>query len=60
MEKKVQEIKCMSCKKPLTNVTGSVKFLCPNCGKVKIIRCRNCREIVTKYTCPSCGFEGPN
>jgi len=56
----VEEIKCISCKKPLTNDIGSVKFLCPNCGKFEIIRCKNCREIVSKYKCPNCGFEGPN
>jgi len=55
-----EEVKCISCKKPLTNDIGSVKFTCPNCGKFEIVRCRNCREIVSKYTCPNCGFEGPN
>ncbi|MBU0471360.1 MAG: DUF1610 domain-containing protein [Nanoarchaeota archaeon] len=52
--------KCNSCKKVLTNDTGSVSFLCPKCGKHTIIRCKNCRQIVAKYSCPGCGFEGPN
>ncbi len=51
---------CISCKKPLTNDIGSVSFPCPNCGKYIIKRCKNCREIVAKYKCPECGFEGPN
>ena len=48
-----EEIKCISCEKPLTNVVGSVKFLCPSCGKAEIMRCKNCREIVSKYVCPN-------
>jgi hypothetical protein len=39
---------------------GVVKFLCPKCSKPEIIRCKHCREIVAKYKCPECGFEGPN
>jgi len=52
--------KCTSCSKVLTNGQGSTIFVCPKCGKQEIIRCRKCREIVVKYTCPSCGFVGPN
>jgi len=56
MEKKV----CVSCKKQIANEPGSVEFMCPECGKTKIIRCRHCREISAKYRCHECGFEGPN
>jgi Zn-ribbon RNA-binding protein len=42
------------------NFIGSVRFVCPNCGKSEIIRCSDCRMNVIKYTCPSCEFEGPN
>lgn len=56
MEKK----KCVSCKKDITNDSGSAVFMCPGCGKVEIARCKHCREIVAKYKCPECGFEGPN
>jgi len=62
----VQEItsgkgdKCMSCHTSVVNEKGAVKFNCPGCGKYQIIRCLNCRKIVTKYKCPLCGFEGPN
>jgi hypothetical protein len=51
---------CVSCKKKVTNLPGTTKFICPKCGKVEIVRCGHCREIVTKYTCPECGFVGPN
>lgn len=47
-------------KQGLTNDVGGVKFKCPNCLKETISRTGNERQIVTKYTCPSCGFEGPN
>jgi predicted RNA-binding Zn-ribbon protein involved in translation (DUF1610 family) len=52
--------KCISCNTSVVNDPGSVRFPCPNCGKHTIIRCSNCRKIVTKYKCPLCGFEGPN
>ena len=51
---------CSSCKKRLTNDVGSVILNCPKCGKGKITRCKHCRQIAVKYTCPECGFEGPN
>ncbi|MGE0792809.1 MAG: zinc finger domain-containing protein [Candidatus Woesearchaeota archaeon] len=55
-----QTKKCTSCNVPLTNDQGSTSFKCPGCGKEEIVRCRKCREIVVKYTCPQCGFVGPN
>ncbi|MEM4711081.1 MAG: zinc finger domain-containing protein [Candidatus Woesearchaeota archaeon] len=51
---------CISCKVSLINNKGATRFLCPNCGKYEITRCGKCREIVAKYVCPECGFEGPN
>lgn len=59
MENKTEN-KCLSCKRELTNNEGSVIFKCPKCGEGTIMRCKNCREIVAKYKCPQCGFEGPN
>ncbi|MFH1590861.1 MAG: zinc finger domain-containing protein [archaeon] len=47
-------------KTKLTNVGGSVIFKCPKCGKSVIARSRHEREIAVRYTCPSCGFSGPN
>ncbi|MBW2992221.1 RNA-binding protein [Candidatus Woesearchaeota archaeon] len=51
---------CSSCKKDVTNDAGTTTFLCPKCGKTEIVRCKHCREIAAKYTCPECGFNGPN
>lgn len=44
----------------VANTAGSVSFTCPNCEQEQILRTRNEREIVAKYTCPNCGFTGPN
>ncbi|MBS3102752.1 RNA-binding protein [Candidatus Woesearchaeota archaeon] len=51
---------CISCKKRITNTIGTARFSCPKCGKREIIRCMHCRQIVAKYRCPECNFEGPN
>jgi predicted RNA-binding Zn-ribbon protein involved in translation (DUF1610 family) len=51
---------CISCKKDIANNTGTTTFMCPKCGKYEIVRCRHCREIAAKYTCPECRFSGPN
>ncbi|MFH1209185.1 MAG: zinc finger domain-containing protein [archaeon] len=52
-------LQCNSCKKEI-DVTGGVKFLCPNCGKSDITRCKHCRKIAAKYVCKNCSFSGPN
>lgn len=44
----------------ITNDRGSVRFPCPNCGEAEIIRSSRERKNVVKYTCPKCGFTGPN
>lgn len=46
--------------KTITNDVGAASFPCPKCGKQIIHRSRKSREIVVKYTCPECGFVGPN
>lgn len=56
----MEELKCSSTKAKITNDSGATKFNCPNCSKSEIIRSKKARELVIKYTCPSCGFEGPN
>lgn len=53
-------VTCLSCKKQIANTRGLAKFNCPNCSKYDIVRCKKCREIVAKYKCPECNFEGPN
>ncbi len=55
-----KELICTSCKIKITNLVGSTTFKCPDCGKIKIVRCAHCREVGTKYKCSSCNFEGPN
>ena len=44
----------------IANTSGSVTFKCPKCQENDIVRSRNEREIVSKYTCSKCGFIGPN
>ncbi len=51
---------CYSCKRSIVNGVGAVVFPCPKCGQYEILRCKRCRQIVAKYTCPGCHFEGPN
>ena len=50
--------KCTSCNSKI--VEGATRFMCPNCGKVEIIRCKQCKKLGAKYKCSNCGFEGPN
>ena len=52
--------KCSALNVRVANDKGSVTFNCPKCGKYEIVRSRHAREIVAKYTCPGCGFTGPN
>ncbi|OIO63553.1 RNA-binding protein [Candidatus Woesearchaeota archaeon CG1_02_47_18] len=51
---------CISCKERITNSSGVARFMCPNCGKSEIVRCKNCRRTAARYTCALCGFSGPN
>lgn len=60
IEKMTPELICLSCKKRITNIVGTVRFPCPKCGKSEIIRCKNCRIIAAKYECPQCHFQGPH
>ena len=52
-------LRCSSCNVSVSNTPGSVRFLCPQCGKEEIVRCKHCRKISARYTC-SCGLTGPN
>ncbi|MCB9362310.1 RNA-binding protein [Candidatus Woesearchaeota archaeon] len=47
-------------KQDIANDVGSVSFMCPRCGKAEIVRSSKDRAIVVSYTCPECGFTGPN
>ncbi len=50
---------CTSCRKPFTPGEHGVEFVCPNCGKAVIRRCKRCRQLAVEYECPNCGFRGP-
>lgn len=50
--------RCTSCGIPLSR-ENDVRFICPNCNKVQLGRCGNCRNQSAIYICPGCGFEGP-
>jgi len=52
--------KCLSLNKEIMNDPGSVIFVCPSCEKAEIVRSKQSRAIAARYTCPSCGFSGPN
>ncbi|MEK6974187.1 MAG: zinc finger domain-containing protein [Nanoarchaeota archaeon] len=57
---KMRVMKCSSCKTSVANMTGAVKFTCPNCNDKEIVRCNHCREIAARYKCENCKFSGPN
>jgi hypothetical protein len=39
---------------------GTVRFVCPQCSEMEIIRIPQARKMAAKYSCPKCGFTGPN
>jgi len=51
--------KCSWCNRIIVPKENFVKFPCPNCGGVIIVRCSKCRELGRPYKCPKCGFQGP-
>ncbi|MDP3734178.1 MAG: zinc finger domain-containing protein [Nanoarchaeota archaeon] len=56
----MEEKACISCKKKIVNDKGRVIFKCPKCENREIVRCSNCRSNAIQYSCPECGFKGPN
>lgn len=44
----------------IANDGSSVQFPCPACDDYTIVRSKQSRQIVVQYTCPKCGFVGPN
>ncbi|HLC71510.1 MAG TPA: zinc finger domain-containing protein [Candidatus Nanoarchaeia archaeon] len=54
------DLSCLSCKKKVVNDQGNTQFLCPGCSKYPVVRCTNCRAKAAQYSCPQCGFTGPN
>ncbi len=53
------ELKCNSCGMNLIGEDDFVRFGCPKCNEVEIVRCRKCRRKKNTYRCKECGFEGP-
>ncbi len=56
----VTEKKCLSLNISITNDRGAVSFKCPSCKDYEIVRSTKARKIAANYTCPKCGFVGPN
>jgi len=52
-------MKCTSCGKKVEAEQDWVEFECPACDKEHIIRCKKCKEMENRYTCPKCEFIGP-
>jgi len=58
----VSEVKvpiCTSCGRTIIPLEYYVRFPCPNCGQITIVRCEKCRKFGRSYKCPKCGFQGP-
>ena len=55
----VEAKRCLSTNQKIVNDVGAVIFKCPSCSE-EIVRSKKARMIVGKYTCPKCGFTGPN
>jgi len=51
---------CGATGKKVVNDLGAVVFKCPKCGEHEIVRSTNARRNALKYSCPGCGFTGPN
>ncbi|MEM2878353.1 MAG: zinc finger domain-containing protein [Candidatus Hadarchaeales archaeon] len=52
-------VACTSCNKDIPSGEVATKMQCPNCRDYEIWRCRSCKRLSRKYTCPKCGFTGP-
>ncbi len=52
-------MKCSSCGVKIEAEDKWVKFSCPKCNKIKIVRCDKCKRLMNAYECKKCGFIGP-
>ncbi|MEM2890085.1 MAG: zinc finger domain-containing protein [Candidatus Hadarchaeum sp.] len=50
---------CTSCNRDIAQGEIVVRFPCPSCGEVEILRCAKCRRLSNSYRCSKCGFTGP-
>lgn len=57
--KSKETMRCVSCGKRIEAEQFWVEFMCPKCGKGKIVRCEKCKSLINPYECPKCGFRGP-
>ena len=55
-----EHLVCNSTGERITNDTGRAIFPCPKCGKHQMVRGSKARKLAIPYTCPACGFVGPN
>ncbi|PIN73641.1 RNA-binding protein [Candidatus Woesearchaeota archaeon CG10_big_fil_rev_8_21_14_0_10_45_16] len=51
---------CSATKRRVDNDSGAVSFNCPQCGQHEVVRSSYARKNAIKYSCPGCGFSGPN
>ncbi|MDO8427893.1 MAG: zinc finger domain-containing protein [Candidatus Diapherotrites archaeon] len=49
--------KCQTCNREI--IRDYIEFKCPACLKTRILRCMDCENKSTPYTCSDCGFKGP-
>lgn len=59
MSTSIVRLECTTCHTNVVTENSFIKFKCPGCGEVEIIRCERCRKSSNIYKCPKCGFEGP-
>ncbi|MBI2542763.1 MAG: DUF1610 domain-containing protein [Candidatus Aenigmarchaeota archaeon] len=55
----METLQCTSCRINVLAKKNFVKFSCPKCGEVDIVRCSTCKNLGIKYSCNKCDFEGP-
>ncbi|MBI2545403.1 MAG: DUF1610 domain-containing protein [Candidatus Aenigmarchaeota archaeon] len=55
----MDKLQCTTCNTNVLARKNFVRFKCPKCGEVEIIRCSTCKNLGIKYTCSGCNFEGP-
>ncbi|TAL47216.1 DUF1610 domain-containing protein [archaeon] len=52
-------MKCTTCNTDVLAKKNFVRFNCPDCGQVEIVRCLECKQRNAKYSCSGCAFQGP-
>ncbi|MBI4009588.1 MAG: RNA-binding protein [Candidatus Aenigmarchaeota archaeon] len=52
-------MRCSTCNVNTLVKTNFIRFNCPDCGQAEIVRCANCKNLSSKYSCSKCKFLGP-